>query len=93
MQAVVVAVAFCQRAFERLEPIAGKLARWVLRRGSGSNIALLSDLCRPSSQIMFNLWVKVPEEALVSAKAVGVAREFQPFLILFMVTQSKVSVG
>ena len=27
----------------RLEPIAGKLARWVLRGGSGSNVTLLPD--------------------------------------------------
>ena len=33
-------------AFERLEPCAVKVARTVLRRGSGSNITLLSDLYR-----------------------------------------------
>ncbi len=44
VQSVVVADAFCQRAFERLEPCAVKVARTVLRRGSGSNITLLSDL-------------------------------------------------
>ena len=33
----------CQRAFERLEPIAGKLARWVLRGRSGGNVTLLPD--------------------------------------------------
>ncbi len=33
VQAVVVAAVFCQRAFERLEPDEGKLARWVLRGG------------------------------------------------------------
>ncbi len=43
VQSVVVAGAFCQRAFERLEPCAVKVARTVLRRGSGSNITLLSD--------------------------------------------------
>jgi len=43
VQAVVVAAAFCQRAFERLEPCAVKVARTVLRRRSGSNVALLSD--------------------------------------------------
>ncbi len=43
VESVVVAGAFCQRAFERLEPIAGKLARWVLRGGSGSNAASLPD--------------------------------------------------
>ncbi len=32
----------------RLEPIAGKLARWVLRGGSGSNAASLPDYSRPS---------------------------------------------
>ena len=31
------------RAFERLEPCAVKVARTVLRRGSGGNITLLSD--------------------------------------------------
>ena len=43
VQATVVVAAFCQRAFERLEPCAGKLARTVLRGGSGSNIASLPD--------------------------------------------------
>ncbi len=31
----------------RLEPIAGKLARWVLRGGSGSNAASLPDYAPP----------------------------------------------
>ncbi len=43
VQSVVVAGAFCHRAFERLEPIAGKLARWVLRGESDGNAALLLD--------------------------------------------------
>ena len=43
VESVVVAGTFCQRAFERLEPCAVKVARTVLRRGSGSNITLLSD--------------------------------------------------
>ncbi len=45
VQSVVVAGAFCQRAFERLEPIAWKRARWVLRGESDGNAALLLDLC------------------------------------------------
>ena len=40
---MVVAGAFCQRAFERLEPNALKDARSVLRRGSSSNATFLSD--------------------------------------------------
>ena len=44
VESAVVVGAFCQRAFQRLEPIAGKLARWVLRGESGSNVILLPDL-------------------------------------------------
>jgi hypothetical protein len=33
-----------QEAFERLEPIAWKRARWVLRGRGGGNVALLPDL-------------------------------------------------
>ena len=43
VESAVVVGAFCQRAFQRLEPIAGKLARWVLRGESGSNVILLPD--------------------------------------------------
>jgi len=43
VQSVVVAGAFCQRAFERLEPCAVKVARTILRRRGGGNITLLSD--------------------------------------------------
>ncbi len=43
VQSVVVAGAFCQRAFERLEPCAVKVARTVLRGGSGGNVASLPD--------------------------------------------------
>lgn len=44
VQATVVVAAFCQRAFERLEPCAVKVARTVLRGGSGSNVTSLPDL-------------------------------------------------
>ena len=40
-----------QEVFERLEPCAVKVACTVLRRRSGSNVALLSDLCRRGCQI------------------------------------------
>jgi hypothetical protein len=43
VESAVVVGAFCQRAFQRLEPIAGKLARWVLRGENGSNVILLPD--------------------------------------------------
>ena len=43
----VVVGAFCQRAFERLEPCAVKVASTVLRGESGSNAILLPDLCCP----------------------------------------------
>ncbi len=39
----------------RLEPIAGKLARWVLRGGSGSNAASLPDWAVPLLRI-FAFW-------------------------------------
>jgi hypothetical protein len=37
-------VSLSRRAFEMLEPIAVKVARWVLRGGSGSNATFLPDL-------------------------------------------------
>ena len=43
VESVVVAGAFCQRAFERLEPCAGKLASTVLRGERRSNTLLLPD--------------------------------------------------
>ena len=43
MQSTVVVGAFWNRAFERLEPCAVKVARTVLRRGRDGNAALLSD--------------------------------------------------
>ncbi len=44
VESAVVVGAFCQRAFERLEPCAVKVASTVLRGESGSNAILLPDL-------------------------------------------------
>ena len=53
VESVVVADAFCQRAFERLEPCAVKVASTVLRGESGSNAILLPDFDAPFASRQF----------------------------------------
>ncbi len=44
-----------QNAFERLEPSAAKVARWVLRRGGGSNAVPLSGKSNVSGDYRNNI--------------------------------------
>jgi hypothetical protein len=41
-----------RNAFEMLEPIALKSARWVLRRGGGGNVSSLSDQIFPEKYVI-----------------------------------------